>query len=203
MSDDSERPRFLPSFIKAIGESAEQRGWRALVPVWLIASLVFGAVASHFVPASFWSAERHDVSLVVYTGVLTLNGLILTLSWNAFARICESICAPGFASYLKSKNLMNRYLVYISYVHVAQLFAIVASAVGLIFVLASDNVTYNKIAFAVVIAASAYAIKTASSAVTIMSDLIWQKPIFDDFVARQEGRNVFRFRARDEDGGQL
>lgn len=93
-----------------------------------------------------------------------------------------------------AKKLMNRYIVYIGYVHVAQLAAIITSAAGLLLLLCSiEEVAYNRTAFAVMIAASAYAIVTAARAVEVVHDLIWQKAIFDDFIARQEGKNVVPF----------
>src|SRR5262245_3234100 len=131
MADTLERPKFLPSYIKAIGQSAEKRGWKALLPVWVILTGACGAAAAHFIPATFWMGDRLEMAAVVYIGILTLNGLILTLSWNAFSRIYESISAQGFASYLMNKNKMNGYIVFIDYVHIVQLFAILASAVGL------------------------------------------------------------------------
>lgn len=198
MSDELERPKFLASYMDAIAQSTARRGWRALVPFWIIASGLAGATTTYFIPATFWDTAHLDVSAIVYTGILTLNGLILTLSWNAFSRIYESITSPGSASYLLAKKLMNRYIVYIGYVHVAQLVAIVTSAIGLLLLLCSPtHVFYDRVAFATMIAASAYAIVTAARAVDVVHDLIWQKAIFDDFMARQDGRNIVPFGRND------
>lgn len=193
MTDTLERPKFLPSYIKAIGQSVEKRGWKALVPVWTIVAGAFGAAAAYFIPVVFW-VDRPEIAVAVYIGVLTLNGLVLALSWNAFSRIFESISSQGFASYLMAKGRMNGYMVFVGYVHATQLFAVLASAVGLIvFLFSIPTVLYNQIAFAVMIGASAYAMKTAAGAVTVMHDLIWQKAIFDDWSAKQPGSRVVHF----------
>lgn len=198
MGDHLERPKFLASYMEAIAQSTARRGWRALVPFWLIACGISSAAMAYVIPYSFWRDERLDVAVVVYIGILTLNGLILTLSWNAFSRIYEMIGAPGFASYLLTKKIMNRYIVYIGYVHSAQLAAIITSAAGLLMLLCSiENTLYNRIAFAVMVAASCYAIVTAARAVEVVHDLIWQKAIFDDFMSRQEGRNIVPFGRND------
>jgi hypothetical protein len=198
MSDDLERPRFLPAYVEAIAQSAKVRGWRAVVPFWLIACGAASAAVAYVIPYTFWTDERLEVSVVVYIGILTLNGLILTLSWNAFSRIYEMIGAPGFASYLMSKKFMTRYIVYVGYVHIAQLVAIITSAIGLLMLLCSiKEVIYNRIGFAVMVATSAYAIVTAARAVEVVHDLIWNKAIFDDFMARQEGRNIVPFGRND------
>jgi hypothetical protein len=200
MTETLERPKFLPSYFEAISESCKKRGLRALVPGWIIVSGACGAGASYFIPISFWASDHMDVAAIVYTGVLTLNGLILTLSWNAFSRIYESISSPVFVSYLMAKKKLNGYIVYIGYIHISQLVAILSSAVGLILLLCSvPTVLYDKIAFAFMIATSAYAIKTAASAVTVMHDLIWQKAIFDGHVERHGSPNVLNF-GRNNDG---
>jgi hypothetical protein len=193
MTDQLEPPKFLQSYWKAVGRSIDKRGVWALVPGWLLASAVIGAVPTYYMRAEFWSQEKLDVSLIVYTGVLTLNGLILTLSWNAFAKMYESISASGFASYLMMRGRMDGYTVFIDYVNYAQVAAILCSATALLVLLCHVHVIYDRIAFAVMLTASLYAIKKASGAVTAMRQLVWQKAIFDDAMARERGENVIPF----------
>lgn len=178
-----ERPKFPSSFLRSLEKGVEARGWRALVPSWLILAIAFGFAFGYFVPASFWAIKHLDTAVMVYIGILTLNGLILVLSWNAFSQIHDSIGDINFGAYLISRGLLNNYIFYIQSVHVVQLLAIIISSSGLLLLLCSvEDITYDRVAFAAMVAGSSYAIKQASSAVTVMHDLIWQKAIFDRHV---------------------
>jgi hypothetical protein len=145
-------------------------------------------------PPAFWGHESQPVSVVVYTGILTINGLMLALSWSAFSRIHESISGDRFGAYLMEKNLIGDYIVYIGYVHAAQVISVIASAAGLIILLYDTRVIFDMIAFAVVLALSIYAMKQAANSVTIMHDLIWQKAIFDRNPPQGQDGKVFHIR---------
>ena len=184
-STDGRRQAFLPSYLEALKGSAERRSWRAVVPIWIVACIVVGAIVSAFVPDLFWSDSKWDVSTTVYAGILTFNGLVLALGWAAFAKIYEIICAPHFSSYLKANGLLNGYIMYVSYIHIVQLCAVVVSAAGLISVLLDvGSIWADRAILALSIACTMYSIKQASAAISGMHDLIWQKATFDEGIAR-------------------
>jgi hypothetical protein len=180
MTEELERPKFLPSFFSAMAERAENKTiWRMLLAPIIAAAISAGV--SYYMPAAFWLDDNSGVAATVYTGILTLNGLILALSWSAFSRIYESISAPKFCSFLRRNNLLNKYVVTISFIHGLQLLSIVASASGLIALLVEiPYLIVDRILFGVMGFASIYAIQQAASAVAIMNDLLWQKSIFDE-----------------------
>jgi hypothetical protein len=82
-------------------------------------------------PKEFWP-QRRDNATVVYAAILTMNGIILALSWGAFAKIYETISAPNFSTFLKEHGALDKFLFFVAYVHLAQLLALIASAGGLI-----------------------------------------------------------------------
>jgi hypothetical protein len=193
-----ERPRFLDSFIGAIAKSAEKRSWRAVVPIWPLVAACFGAVFAYLIPAQFWSQEKLEAAVAVYIGIVTLNGLILALSWSAFSRIHESIIDSPFCSYLMNKGILNDYILYIDFVHVSQLSSIIISGGALLVLLCQPgNITFDRIAFGAMIFISSYAIKQAAAAVTIMHDLIWQKAIFDDHMQSRRRDSAIEVRKED------
>jgi hypothetical protein len=173
------RPSFSASFLAALVKSEKRRGNLAFIPIWLIACLAIGGGVACFIPAKFWNYEKLEVATAVYVGILTLNGLILALSWSAFARMHESISDAPFSDYLLQRDLLNDYIFYINFINVAQITALLICALALLLMLCDVGVIYNRVAFAIMIGTSAYAIKQASSAVSAMHDLIWQKAIFD------------------------
>lgn len=190
MTERLERPGFLPSFFGAMAERAESKTlWRMFVVPSLAAAAAAGVAC--FVPAAFWADARLDVATTVYTGILTFNGLILALSWSAFSRIHEMIGAPKFCAFLRRNGLLNKYIVTVSFIHGLQLFAVVASAVGLIALLLSvPYLIIDRILFGVMTFGSIWAVQQASTAVGIMHDLLWQKALFDEHNERNGSPNV-------------
>jgi len=197
MTKKFERPDFLPSFLSALAEMAQQKKLWHIVVTPIVAGAL-GAGAAYLMPASFWSDDNLGVSATVYTGLLTLNGLILALSLSAFSRIYESISAQMFCAFLRRAQLLNKYIVTMSSVQFLQLFAVIMSATGLIVTLIELKYEIiDRIIFGLMIFASIYAIQKASSAISIMNDLLWQKSIFDEHAQNSgastivplEGRN--------------
>ena len=198
MTESTERPKFLPSFFTAMAERAESGTvWRIfVVPV---ISGAIGTTVAYFIPVKFWSDDNWEISTTVYTGLLTLNGLILVLSWNAFSRIYESISAPKFCAFLRRNKLLNKYIVTISFIHGLQLLAIIASGIELISVLINvQYVLIDRGLFGFMVFSSIYAIKEAASAVAIMNDLLWQKSIFDEHHEKATDPNVVQMGSRGE-----
>ena len=190
MTESLERPKFLTSFFTAMAERAESKTlWRVFVAPVVLGSV--GAAAAYYMPVVLWTEEYWAIASTVYVGVLTLNGLILALSWNAFSRIYESISAGKFCSFLRRNNLLSKYVVTISSINACQIFAVVVSGSGLIVLLI--NIPYiivDQILFGVIVFASLYSIYQASCAVGIMNDLLWQKSIFDEHTDNSSGSTV-------------
>jgi len=186
-----ERPKFVELFFEQAARGYKSRGLIAVVPVWIIAFIIAATVIVDQIPNEFWKDSAKNIPS--YAGILTLNGLLLTLAWNAFAKVFENICAPKFSSYLQRNGVLQVYMFQVNYVQAAQLVAVLTSGCGLI-VLLIDNVLLlaNRFMLVATLATSAYAIKEAVSIVSVLHDLIWYRSIFE---ADQEksAENVARF----------
>ena len=175
-----QRPKFLPSFLGAIQEEAELRGWWAVVPTVVLICAAAAAVVAYFMPALFWSEEKRELAVAFYSGVLVFNGLILALGWTAFSRIYDVLLRAEFGQYLMKNNLLNNYILQIEFMHAGQLSAAIAAGVALVMALL-DNIPLvaERIVFGLVLMFTAYAIRQAANAVTAMNDLVWQSAFFE------------------------
>lgn len=186
MTASRERPKFGRALITSVGKSFDQRGYWAVFPSKILACAAAGSAVAYLMPLSFWPQDSLPVSVVVYVGLLTLNGLVLALSWSAFARIHECISNDNFGAYLMERDLLGDYILYIDYAHIAQLAAIITSASGLFILLYNAQLIWERAALGAMVATSIYAIACASGAVTVMHDLIWQRAIFLNHEAAKE-----------------
>lgn len=190
----------MASYFEAMSERVRESKW-AIVPVWLAVGMLIGAVPSYFMPGSFFTEAQWQVSAGLYGAILTVNGLILAISWNAFSRIHDSIISSsGFSSWLRKEKLLNTYLFYIDYVQVTQLIALFASAAALFSILIDlPSELWDRAILAVSLGLSIYAVKYAVNAVTVMHDLVWQKSIFEEQEEAAKSNKLVRLGA---DGGQ-
>lgn len=177
---NDQRPKFLRAFLDEIGKEVDESGWRAIVPYVFVCSVVFSVGVAYLIPDRFWGDDKWDISTAVYAGLLTFNGLVLALGWNAFARIYDVLLRGEFGKYLMKSNLLGSYLLHITYMHAFQIFAALAAAVGLVSVLIDKvPLIVDRAIFAVSLALTIYAIKQAFGAVTAMNDLLWQAAYYE------------------------
>src|SRR5438105_1774676 len=126
----ADRPKFLPSFIGAIQKETEERGWSGVFPFILLSCIVAGATIAYTIPGQFWAESKRELSVAVYVGLLTFNGLILALGWTAFSRIYDVLLRGDFGKYLMRNNLLNDYILQITFMHIFQIGSVIVSAVG-------------------------------------------------------------------------
>lgn len=190
------RPKFLSLLLDDIKEDYEQRGLLAFVPVKALACLGVAMAAAFQMPKSYWGDATHglDVAATVGAAILTFNALVLGLSWSAFSRIQESICARDFSSWLRKQGLLTGYFFLIDWIHGAQVLAAGISGLGLVSILYSSiPLIGHRIILSVILGASAYALLEATAAVRMMQDVIWYRSIFDEERIRSDD-NVTQFR---------
>jgi hypothetical protein len=196
MENEAIRPSFLASYFEALREKAAKRKLASMLPVWLFFFILLGAAISWHIPSELWLEKNNwQTSVAMYAAVLTFNGLMLALSWSAFSRIHEAILSsPGFSLFLRQEKLLNTYLFYIDYVHVAQVVAVCVSAVAMFtLVMELPNVIWHRAIAATTIGLSGYAIKYAINAVVVMHDLVWQRAIFEGEIEEpKKSANVLR-----------
>jgi hypothetical protein len=174
------RPKFLSSFIGAVQREAEVSGALAIFPYVLILCVCVAGTVAYFIPGSFWTPEKRELSVAFYAGVLTFNGLTLALGWAAFSRIYDVLLRADFGKYLMKNNLLNDYILHITFMHVFEIVAVVATAIGLVSVLLPNVPLWlDQLIFAGCLASTAYAVKQAVTAVTAMNDIVWQAAFFE------------------------
>jgi hypothetical protein len=188
------RPTFVDSWLTDIREDYRRYGRRKLVPWWALGSIAIGVAVSLLVPKEhFW--EKPEVSVVFFTAMVTINGLLLALSWGSFAKIYEIAAEPKLASYLRRHDLLRGIIFQVDYIHIAQVVALSSSAIALLLCVINHLphavssmlplLTMQKVSFAGAIASSIYALRYALGAVRIMQDLIWYSTYFLDDTERQ------------------
>jgi hypothetical protein len=178
MSD--QRPKFLPSFLDAIKAESEITGWRAVVPYVGLACAALSAAVAYFLPAAFWSEPKQEIATIVYSGILTFDGLILALGWSAYARIYDVLLRGDFGQYLMKNNLLKNYILQVTFMHTIQVAAVVMAVVGLLSVLSAVMPLWlGRAIFGAAVMLMLYSIKQSADAVTAMNDLVWQSAFYE------------------------
>lgn len=186
MLQGPERYQFLKSWLQDLSDSLDD-GWYNIVPFWLLLCIFIGGTTAYFMPDDFWTRRRDNAS-VVYAAILTMNGIILALSWGAFAKIYETIGTPHFSTFLKENGVLDKFLFFVSYVHTSQILALSVSAIALMVTQFEDaDLRWQRVALGATIGFGMYAVKQAAGSVTVMHDLIRYRAIFDADKATRAG----------------
>jgi hypothetical protein len=185
--DPRRRPSFLEAWLEDLQEDLRRYGRAKLVPWLAFCCAGIGAIVTVLVPPDhFWA--KPEISVVFFTATVTINGLLLALSWGSFAKIYELASEPKLAAFLRKNNLLKSYIFHVDFIHVAQVIALAWSGTALFLCVISELpesishvvalVTLQKIALAGVVASSIYALRYAIGAVAIMQDLVWYNAYF-------------------------
>jgi hypothetical protein len=169
------RPKLSEAFAEGLAIAAKNRGGWAYVPSWLIGSLLMGAIAATFIPASFWSDSNWGVSVTFYGGLLAFDGLLLAIGWGAFSKIYEIIGAGDFAAFLRRNGLLNIHLLFVDLAQLSMVAAALATGIALVAVLCPLAMWVDRGALAISLGLSCYAIVKAVAATQAMHDLLWDK----------------------------
>jgi hypothetical protein len=107
-ANPNERPDFIDSWLADLREDKKRYGLRKLVPTVAICSVAIGTCVAYYLPVNkFWNDWQ--VSTTFLAAILTINGLLLALSWASFAKIYEIASEPKFALFLRKGDLLTGY----------------------------------------------------------------------------------------------
>lgn len=187
--DQGQRPSFLKAWLEDIQDDVARYGPKKLMPWFFLLCVAVGVAISVLVSRqNFW--DKPELSTVFFTATITINGLLLALSWGSFAKIYELASEPKLAAFLRKHNHLRRYVFHVDFIHVCQLIALAWSGWALALsvighwphALGGAMVFFalQKITLAGVIASTIYALRYAIGAVTIMQDLVWDSAYFLD-----------------------
>jgi hypothetical protein len=182
MASPTKRPSFLESWLDDLQGDLRRYGKFTLVPWTMLACWAAGASVALLVPnENFWA--KPEISVVFFTATITVNGLLLALSWSSFAKIYELASAPAMASFLRRHDLLNSYIFHVDFIHMAQVCAVSWSGIALTLCVVDhlpsviahyvSLLVIQKISLAGCVASSVYAFVYALGAVRIMQDLVW------------------------------
>ncbi len=130
-------------------------------------------------PADLWAIEdgRRPYSLVALFGaLLTMNGLLLALGWNSFAKVYELCAASGFAEWLRQNDMVRTCVFLIDYIQIVLFSAIVITVSAfLLSLIGSLPIWLHRTSLGLTIGASIYALTYVIGAVRMVRDLIWYR----------------------------
>ena len=170
-----ERPDFVRDLLADWAEAWERRQWLGLLPWKIAVCAVPGFLVAHFMPVEFWGTPGIARN-AFFAALVTVNGLLLALGWNSFAKIYE-LCASGsFGEYLRRKGMVRRYLFLIDYIQTVLVVAIVITVMGFALTLFGALPLWSqRIGLGATIWWTGYALVYATGGVRMARDLMWYR----------------------------
>lgn len=182
------RPPFLQSLLDSWQLSLDQKRPFDLIPYWLLISTGVAVAVAYQLPTEFWDTKQ-EVGAALMGAVLTFNGIVMALSWSAFAKIYEIIGAGSFAAHLRKHRLLNHYLHFVAWCQGSQVLAISCTASSILSFWLLEPWA-SRVAVGASIASTIYAVRQGVSTSEAMQDLIWRKSEFDEHTNRRDVKPV-------------
>lgn len=184
----NDRHDLFTLFLDEVKADWKRAGVRGVIP-WMLGLCVGAgyAVASRSSYLLF-TDEHWGTLAAVYAGVLTFNGITLALTWTAIGKVYDTITRGEFARFLRVAGSLEQYQFYIQFMHLIQIFAAVASVVGLFVTFAALPELVGRIAFGTVAGATLYSIKWAGGSVRLVRDLTDRQVEFDGLSGEERRR---------------
>jgi hypothetical protein len=185
--DPKRRPGFLEAWLDDLQDDLRRYGPKKLVPWLLLSCWALGVAVTFLISqGDFW--HKPEIATLFFTATVTINGLLLALSWGSFAKIYELASEPRLAAFLRKHNHLRRYIFHVDFIHLCQIIALAWSGFALVLAVLDHwphalgggavLFTLQRIALAGAIASTTYALRYAIGAVTIMQDLVWYSTYF-------------------------
>lgn len=204
MADPLGRPGFFVALLDDLRDDVRRYGPKKLIPTLAVACAIVGMLAALATPEDhFWN--KAEISVAFFAAQVTINGLLLGLSWGSFAKIYEIASRPEMAAFLRKHNLLNTYIFHVDFIHIAQVAALCLSGMALFLSVLdrlpsflSDYVSLlsvQRTVMALSVASSLYALRYALGAVRLMQDLVWYSARLatsggqQDLVVREGGKS--------------
>ena len=176
-----DRYTFIETLLDEAKSDFRKRGVRALVPWYLVLSVIAGATIVFFVPRDFYGQINQDVSATMYAGILAFNAITLALSWSAIAKVLEIITQKDFSTFLRNNGLVSIYRFYVELVHGTQIVAAFVSLMAMLILMVGSAVPdlVHQCLLGATITFTLYAVRWSHGAAQIANDLIFQYSKFD------------------------
>lgn len=162
--------RFVTYLLVDFAAGFHKRGWPALIPLTVIASVGAGTLIAYNASPKLW----HDMAnaIALYAAGLAVNAILLAICWAAFSRIMDILADEEFGAYMRHIKMAQYYTFYVDFIHLAQMLAVGAMAVGLFSSLVGGLMFgLDRIILGLAIGFSVFAARWATGCVEIMQQL--------------------------------
>ncbi|MEW6215954.1 MAG: hypothetical protein AB1478_12255, partial [Nitrospirota bacterium] len=139
------RISFFELLRQCLIEDLRDKRYISLIPWFLAICIGIGFVAAYYLPISIFNRSDY---LVLITGLIAAQGIMLGMSTNAIQHVVQNISSPGFSTYLKECNILQYYLFFIQYFQYVGIIALIALIISAIILISCTDVFIVKIALA-------------------------------------------------------
>lgn len=179
----NERPSLLNLFrLCLIGELKEKK-YFSLLPWKIVLCLGLGSTAVYFLPFSLKSRSDY---LILLTGLITTQGIMLWMIKNSMQNIFQSISTNGFSSFLENNNILPYYLFFIQYfqsVGILSLIILISSALVMISFI---NTFFISIMLSLGFSFVLYSLSQVAETSILLRDVLYYRSIFDSKTRENE-----------------
>lgn len=157
-------------------EDLKDRRLLSLIPwkIGLCAGLSFAAVC--FLPISI--ANKGDY-LILITGLIAAQGIMLGMSTNAIQHVIQNISAPGFSSFLEENNVLPYYLFFIQYFQITGIVSLIVLIASAVLLISVNSLLIFQICLSTSFSLIVYSLLQTADTSVLLRDVVYYRSKYD------------------------
>ena len=176
-------------------EDLKDRRFLSLIPWKIILCLGIGLVSVYFLPILL---ENKSDYVVLISGLIAAQGIILGMSTNAIQHVVQNISTPGFSSFLDEKGILLFYLFFIQYFQLVGVVSLIILIGASILVISLPSLFVFKLCLGFSFGSMLYSLIQTADTSVLLRDIVYYRALYDRILSQSSQEGAFRCARKDE-----
>ena len=157
-------------------EDLKDRRVLSLIPWKIILCLGIGLGSVYVLP--IMANDKSDY-VVLISGLIAAQGIILGMSTNAIQHVVQNISTPGFSSFLEDNGILFFYLFFIQYFQLAGVATLVVLIVASVLIISLSSLTVLKLCLGFSFGSMLYSLIQTADTSVLLRDIVYYRALYD------------------------
>jgi hypothetical protein len=157
-------------------EDLKDRRFFALIPWKIILCLGGGLVSVHLLPVML--KDKSDY-VVLVSGLIAAQGIILGMSTNAIQHVIQNISTPGFSSFLDDNGVLLFYLFFVQYFQLTGVVTLFVLIVSTVLIISLQSLMVLKVSLGFSFGSMLYSLIQTADTSVLLRDIVFYRSLYD------------------------
>jgi len=164
-------------------EDLKDRRVLSLVPWKIILCLSIGMCSVYTLPIML--NDKSDY-IVLISGLIAAQGIILGMSTNAIQHVVQNISTPGFSSFLEDNEILLFYLFFIQYFQLTGVVTLVILIIASVLIISLPSLDILRLCLGFSFGSMLYSLIQTADTSVLLRDIVYYRALYDRKLSRDK-----------------